>query len=79
MQLWMVGCRTEQHQEDDESRKVAVLATNADQAIELCRAKYGDDGFTTFTAEFVSGDLGGSAQVIGYTGQREPWPRLFSE
>lgn len=78
MQLWMVGCQTEQHQEDDDSRNAAVIAESADQAIELCRAKYGYAGFTRFSAEFVSDGFDGSAKVIGYAGQRERWPRLYS-
>ena len=59
MQLVMVECWTEQHEEDNEPRNAAVITEDADKAIELCQARYGDAGFTRFRADIVSGRFAG--------------------
>ena len=69
MHLFIVECRREYDPDE-----VRVIASAIEEAEEVCRRAYSQDGFAFFKVRLVvEGQFPGPAREIGFTGQKIPW------
>jgi hypothetical protein len=72
MNLFIVECRREY--DTDQVRLGVVVASAVEEAEEVCRRAYSQDGFAFFKVRLVvEGQFPGPAREIGFIGQMIPW------
>jgi hypothetical protein len=70
MNLITIRCLRPEDRHAGAYRLVVAVAASAAEAVQLCRAAYGGEGYDQFRTErVVDGEVPGPAQVFGYAGQ----------